>query len=130
MRKLLLIAALTMGGSAIAQTGPINRPIQPGTNAGPVSGMDPDGRQGVMTNRPGIPPGDGIDMHGHDPEGQAFTPLGFNTGIGPAVYPPVTMAPPALIGGNYPPCSPQVTDRCVQTYVEFRRSSPRRRGRR
>lgn len=66
---------------------------------------------------------DGRDVHGHNPEGQPYSPPGYNNGIGG--YPPASAAPAALIGGDYPPCSAQRTDRCVQTYVRGTRRSRR-----
>lgn len=96
MKHLIFLASLMIGGTAIAQTAPADQ----------------------------AKAGAGLDVHGHNPEGQAFVPAGFNTGVGQAVYPSVTMAPPALIGGDYPACSRQRTDRCVQTYTK---STSRRR---
>ena len=66
-----------------------------------------------------------------NPDGQAFTPPGFNNGL--AVYPPMAAAPAAMIGGSYPPCSAQNMDRCEQTYVKAGRSmgkKPMKRSRR
>ena len=83
----------------------------------------------AQTNMPINP--DGRDIHGHNPDGQAFTPPGFNAGI--AVYPPMAAAPPAMIGGSYPPCTAQNMDRCEQTYVKAGRSmgkKPMKRSRR
>lgn len=94
------------------------------------SGPDPDGRQGAMDpNGPGVPPGDGITMKGNDPEGQAFTPPGYNMvqTMPMRAYPPLAIAPPGLIGGDYPVCSSRVTDRCVQAYTRFTRTASRRR---
>ena len=71
----------------------------------------------AQTNMPINP--DGIDMHGHNPDGQAFTPPGYNTGIGMAIYPPMALAPAGMIGGDYPRCTAENTDRCVQTYVRY-----------
>ena len=77
---------------------------------------------------------DGIDIHGHNPDGQAFTPPGFNTAIPGSVYAPMAAAPAGMIGGSYPPCTAQNTDRCEQTYVKGGRSmgkkAMKRRGRR
>jgi hypothetical protein len=92
------------------------------------SGSDPDGRQGVMDpNGPNVPPGDGITMRGHDPEGQAFTPPGYNDAMPMRAYPPLAAAPAGLIGGDYPVCSARVTDRCVQAYTRYTRTAARRR---
>lgn len=99
MKLLIIAAAMTLGGAAVAQT----------------------------------PLDDGRDIHGHDPDGQPFTPAGFNAGL--SAYPSATAAPPALIGGDYPACSAGRTDRCVQTYTKMtergtRAKSPKRAGRR
>ena len=75
------------------------------------------------------PPGDGIDIHGHNPDGQAFTPPGYNVGVAAPAYAPAQAAPPGLIGGDYPPCSASNTDRCVQTYVKANRPMKRSRRR-
>lgn len=81
-----------------------------------------DGRQAAMDpNGPGVPPGDGITARGHDPEGQAFIPPGYNSGPAISVYPPIVLAPAGLIGGAYPVCSKRVTDRCVQAYSRYAR---------
>ena len=72
----------------------------------------------AQTNMPINP--DGRDIQGHNPDGQAFTPPGYNMGL--SVYPPVTAAPATMIGGSYPPCTAQNTDRCEQTYVKAGRS--------
>lgn len=63
---------------------------------------------------------DGVDVHGHNPDGQAFSPPGYNMGL--AVYPSMTVAPTGMIGGSYPPCTAQNTDRCEQTYAKGGRS--------
>lgn len=65
---------------------------------------------------------DGRDVHGHNPDGQAFTPPGFNMGVAAPAYAPLAAAPAGMIGGSYPPCSAQNMDRCVQTYVGAGRS--------
>lgn len=106
--KMLVYAAasLVMSGTAIAVATPA---------AGQTSS--------AMQNPNGaLPPGDGITALGHDPEGQAFTPPGFNTGMSTMAYPPVTAAPAGLIGATYPVCSSRVTDRCVQAYTKLARS--------
>lgn len=64
---------------------------------------------------------DGRDVHGHNPSGQAFTPPGFNAGVAAPAYAPMAAAPSGMIGGAYPPCSAQNTDRCEQTYVKAKR---------
>ncbi|MGF1549048.1 MAG: hypothetical protein ACFBQW_00715 [Sphingomonadaceae bacterium] len=86
MRILLIAAALSMGSAALAQ------------------GTDP--------NAPGVPPGDGVTQLGNTPDGQPYTPPGFNQGIN--AYPPA----PAQMPAEYPPCSADRAnaDRCVQTY--------------
>lgn len=91
------------------------------------SGPDPDGRQALNNpNGPGIPPGDGITMRGHDPEGQAYTPPGYNNMLPTSAYPAMAVAPAGLIGGEYPICSARVTDRCVQAYTRYTRRASRR----
>ncbi len=103
-------AALAMSGLAVpaaAQSG-TNMSAQ-STNTQPMPGSR------------AVPPGDGITARGHNPEGQPFTPAGFNTGMGQAVYPPAAAAPAGLIGGDYPVCSARVTDRCVQSYTRYTR---------
>ena len=64
-------------------------------------------------NGPAVPPGDGITMQGTNPDGQAYTPPGYNVGL--EVYPDGIV--PAM--QNYPVCTRQVVDRCVQTYTKW-----------
>ena len=76
----------------------------------------------AQTNMPINP--DGRDIHGHNPNGQAFTPPGFNMGM--SIYPPMAAAPAGVIGQSYPPCTAQNLDRCEQTYVKRGRSMDRK----
>ena len=64
-------------------------------------------------NGPNVPPGDGISMLGNNPNGQAYTPPGFNRGLN--VYPDGQVADRM----NYPACSDQVVDRCRQVYTRY-----------
>ncbi len=67
-----------------------------------------------------VPPGDGITRQGTNPEGQACTPPGFNIGLG--AYPQCgAVGGPAIGADSYPPCTSQVTDRCIQTYTRWTR---------
>ena len=69
-------------------------------------------------NAPAVPPGDGISQLGNDPEGQPYTPPGFNVGL--SVYPAAAVAQGGQPGrDSYPACSDQVKDRCVQTYTRW-----------
>lgn len=70
---------------------------------------------------------DGRDVHGHNPDGQAFTPPGFNMGVVTSAYAPMAAAPAGMIGGAYPPCSAQNKDRCEQTYVKPGKSMSKKR---
>lgn len=93
MKEAILAAALALGGATMAQ-----------------AQMDPNG--------PAMPPGDGITMQGTNPEGQAYTPSGFNQGIN--VYPSAAAAPGMAPGmAAYPACTNQVKDRCMQTYTRW-----------
>ena len=76
------------------------------------------------------PPGDGIDIHGHDPNGQAFTPPGYNNTVAAPAYAPMAAAPAGMIGGEYPICSAQNTDRCVQAYTKMTKMQMRTNKRR
>lgn len=64
-------------------------------------------------NGPAVPPGDGITMQGNNPEGQAYTPPGYNVGLN--VYPDGQVANMQ----NYPACTDRVVDRCMQTYTRW-----------
>lgn len=65
--------------------------------------------------------GDELTRQGTNPEGQPCTPAGYNVGLN--VYPAC-----AAMGGpnpwgieDYPPCTQQITDRCIQTYTRWTR---------
>lgn len=93
MKAILFAAALTIGGTAFAQTG--NTVADPSQSSGPR----------------------GVTQQGTDPDGQACTPAGFNANS--SAYPPcpaggTTSA--AGAGTTPPPCSRTVTDGCIQTY--------------
>ena len=61
---------------------------------------------------------DGITAQGTNPEGQAYTPPGFNQGL--QVYPEARQAPGQKPGmEDYPACTKEVKDRCVQTYTRW-----------
>jgi hypothetical protein len=93
MKLTILAMAAALGGSSIA-----------------LAQSDPNGAN--------VPPGDGITRMGTDPNGQAYTPPGYNIGLN--VYPPATAASGANPGmENYPACSAEVKDRCVQTYTKW-----------
>lgn len=79
----------------------------------------------AQTNMPINP--DGRDIHGHNPDGQAFTPPGYNMGVATSAYAPLAAAPAGMIGGSYPPCTAQNLDRCEQTYVKAGRSLGKKR---
>ena len=84
-------AALVLAGSASAQT----------------SSYEP------------VPPGDGITRQGTDPNGQACTPAGFNPGL--MAYPPCpAIGGPASIE-QYPRCTREIKDRCIQAYTRWTR---------
>lgn len=93
MKLTILAVAAALGGGSIA-----------------FAQSDPNG--------PSVPPGDGITRMGTNPDGQAYTPPGYNVGLN--IYPPATAAPGADPGmERYPSCSAQVKDRCVQTYTKW-----------
>ena len=108
--RMFLISALAIGGLAggvQAQGTDQNVNQQAQGQQTPKQG-DP--------NAPGVPPGDEYTVRGMNPEGQPYTPPGYNQGI--AVYPPATAAPGGQPGAqDYPPCTRRVKDRCVQTYA-------------
>ena len=65
-----------------------------------------------------VPPGDGITRMGTNPEGQACTPEGWNRGL--SVYPACSAMGGPMVGmEDYPPCTRQVKDRCVQIYTRW-----------
>ena len=65
-----------------------------------------------------VPPGDGITRQGTNPEGQPCTPAGFNAGL--AVYPACSAMGGPLVGmEEYPPCTTEVKDRCIQLYTRW-----------
>lgn len=103
MKAIILATALAISSASFAQA-QTNMQTQPQT---PMQ-ADPNG--------PNTPPGDGITRMGTNPGGQPFTPPGFNQGMN--VYPAAAMAPGMMPGmAEYPRCSRQVTDRCVQAYA-------------
>lgn len=136
MKTLLFTAAISISSIALAQ-GTTSQNMDTSTT-GQATGMqstpqqtgpDPDGTD---PNGPGVPPGDGITQQGTDPEGQARTPAGTNQmpmGVGPVVPAANQQAAftprPAMT--EYPPCSREITDNCIQTYERgVRRSRGRR----
>ncbi len=112
MKAIFFAAVLAMSSASFAQ-------VQTNMQTQPQTPMNAD------INGPNIPPGDGITRMGTNPEGQPFTPPGFNQGMN--VYPAATMAPGAMPGMvEYLRCSRQVTDRCVQAYAMAGRDKARR----
>jgi hypothetical protein len=117
MRTILLAAALSISGVAIAQTQPTTGGTagQPDTEESQPSGEtvdDPSQATGPQ----------GITQQGTDPQGQATAPAGTNQ-MAPAAPGGAFAAPgqsaaftPRPAAGEYPPCSRTVTDNCVQTY--------------
>ncbi|HZF95123.1 MAG TPA: hypothetical protein VEZ20_09650 [Allosphingosinicella sp.] len=93
MKTLLaLAAALTLGGTAIAQSG--NTVADQSQSSGPQ----------------------GMTQQGTDPEGQACTPAGFNAGSTAYQACGAGGMTSGDAGATRPPCSRTVTDGCVQTY--------------
>lgn len=114
MKAILFATALAMSTASFAQAQTTMQTQTP-------MHTDPNG--------PNIPPGDGITRMGTNPEGQPFTPSGFNQGMN--VYPAASMAPGMMPGmAEYPRCSRQVTDRCVQAYAMAGGNKARRARRR
>ena len=90
MNKLFLAAAaLTLGGTAFAQTG--NTVADPSQSSGPR----------------------GVTQQGTDPEGMACAPAGFNAGTSGYQACGETGNGAAA---TRPPCSRTVTDGCIQAY--------------
>lgn len=113
MKTLIIAAVLGLGGTSIAHA---QTDMQPQTS----TQTDPNG--------PNMSPGDGVTRMGTTPAGQPYTPSGFNQNMN--VYPAAAMAPGAMPGMmEYPRCSRQVTDRCVQAYA-MQNDKPRRARRR
>lgn len=118
MKMILFAAALGMSSASFAQT---QTDMQTQSNMQMQPQTDPNG--------PNVPPGDGITRLGTNPEGQPFTPPGFNQGMN--VYPAASVAPGAMPGmAEYPRCSRQVTDRCIQAYAMAGENRARRARRR
>ena len=93
MKTLLFAAALTIGGTAFAQTG--NTVADQSQSSGPQ----------------------GVTQQGTDPDGQACTPAGFNANT--SAYPACPAGGTTTstgAGTTPPPCSRTVTDGCIQTY--------------
>lgn len=78
----------------------------------------------AQSSYPPEPLGDGITRMGTNPEGQACTPAGYNVGLNAYPY-CLAMGGPAEGLDDYPSCTTQVKDRCVQTYTKW---TKRRRG--
>ena len=92
MKSALFVAALMLGGTAIAQTQPSGETVSdPSLSTGPR----------------------GLTQQGTDPEGQACAPAGFNQGT--TSY-PTCAGTPAASTTSPPPCSRTVTDNCIQAY--------------
>lgn len=122
MKTLFFAAALVLGTAAIAQDTmqPAPQPMpQPGAQPMPMpqpSAQPMPQPSGETVSDPSMSTGErGVTQQGTDPNGQPFVPPGANQGAG--VYPSAAAAPGMAPGmGSYPPCTRQVTDRCVQTY--------------
>jgi hypothetical protein len=106
MKALLFVAALAMGGAAIAQDSDASAAQAPGNSAperdarGIPVVSDP-ATPPPGTNQPfSVPPGAQVQLPSPEAQAQAFTPR------------PDT--------GEKPPCSRTVTDNCVQTYERGR----------
>jgi hypothetical protein len=93
MKTILFAAALAFGSAAVAQSG-----------------------QTVSDQSQSTGP-QGVTQQGTDPDGQACTPQGFNSGTSgyPMCGAQGTMSA-AGAGTTRPPCSRTVTDGCIQTY--------------
>ena len=132
MRKTLMVtAALMLGGTAMAQTNTQGIPTPPQQqmqhqqmmqhqqsmqHQQPMqTGADPDGRM-ADPNRPDVPPGDGITQQRTDPEGQARTPAGWNSTQGGMTGQMGYRGQGGPTTGEYPACSRNVTDNCIQLY--------------
>ena len=109
MRTIVLAAALSISGVAVAQT----QPTTTDTTQQPSGETVDDPSQSTGPR--------GVTQQGTDPDGQATAPAGTNQMPGQGTSPMMSnssnmaMAPrPAA--GEYPPCSRTVTDSCVQTY--------------
>jgi hypothetical protein len=118
MKSALLVAALMLGSTAVAQP------------------MQPSGRTVADQSQSSGP--QGLTQQGTDPEGQPCTPAGFNQAA--SAYPPcgatggtqmtgamATTGGTTSAGGTAsmaPACSRTVTDGCLQTYERGMR--PRR----
>jgi hypothetical protein len=121
MKAILLAAALSLSGVAIAQETSTQDPQEAEPSGETVD--DPSQATGPQ----------GVTQQGTDPNGQATAPAGTNQmpmgtePMAPAANQQGAFTPrPAA--GDYPPCSRTVTDACTQTYERgVRRSSrPRR----
>ena len=117
MRTILFALALTVSGTAIAQSQPSTAQPSGETVDDPSQATGPEG----------------ITQQGTDPQGQAMAPAGTNQ-MAPAAPGGAMPAPnqsaaftPRPAAGEYPPCSRTGTDNCVQPYERGVRRA--RRGR-
>jgi hypothetical protein len=125
MRALIFIAALSLGGVAVAQGAQQQQPAQQEPQPSGETVDDPSQATGP----------EGITQQGTDPDGQATAPAGTNQmpamqadpGMAPAATGQQSTFTPRPAAGEYPPCTRTVTDNCIQTYERgVRRSRPRR----
>lgn len=115
MRTILLAAALSFSGLAVAQTPDTDTPSDTEVSA-------PDASDDAAASPKTGTSGDGITQQGTDPSGVAMPPPGTNQPVvvppGAVVVPTNQTAPfaPKPAATEYPPCSKTVTDACIQTY--------------
>jgi cytoskeletal protein RodZ len=108
MKLIIMAAALTLGGAAVAQTTDMT------TSAVPAGGqaVAPDNSAPERDAR-------GIAVI----SAPATAPAGYNMGaqtVAAGTAPPAVAAPTPTASGPLPPCTRTVTDRCTQTYERGR----------
>lgn len=113
MKTLMFAVALATGGAALAQTEPMKTDEMAMT--APMSQIVQPSNANPELDARGIPV---IS----DP---AFVPAGFNMapGVGGPFVDASSPPPSEPATENYPPCTREITDNCVQTYERGR--SPR-----
>lgn len=116
MKTILITAALVASSAALAQNTTMQTQTEPEMEA---QKQMPDGQ--AQPEQMPTPPGDGITQEGTNPEGDAIAPPGANIVATPPPGAGVVVAPnqdavfqPHPPRVDYPRCTREVTDNCVQ----------------
>ncbi|HEX8620566.1 MAG TPA: hypothetical protein VF718_01205 [Allosphingosinicella sp.] len=112
MKLIIMAAALTLGGAAVAQTTETETSTTTSTTMATGQTVAPDNSAPERDAR-------GIAVI----SAPAAAPAGYNQGaqtVPAGSAPPTVAAPTPTTSGPLPPCTRTVTDRCTQTYERGR----------